>query len=80
MIQRSKRSLSQAKASDMKSRTLAFQHEVRRWCSEIPIGSPIYVAISNLNDALNLTDAQLNAAIDNSKRNGTGTGGIHDWD
>lgn len=79
MVTRSKRSMSPERAAAMKASVLAFQHEVRGWCGQIPIGTTVYVALSNLNDALNLADSQLNAAIDDRRR-GKGAGDIHDFD
>lgn len=82
MVQRSKRSLGKAKAEEMKATVHNFQHDVRRWCGEIPLATTVYVALSNLNSALELTTMQLNHEIDESRRgrDGYGRGGVVDFD
>lgn len=82
MVQRSKRSLGQAKAEAMKASVRNFQHDVRKWCGEIPLATSVYVALSNLNSALELATMQLNHEIDESRRgrDGHGHGGIVDFD
>lgn len=64
MIQRSKRTMSAAKAEEMQRELRAFHWKVRGWCSEVPIGETVYVSLDNLNSALLLTDGQLQAAKD----------------
>lgn len=64
MVQRSKRTMSAAKAEEMQRELRAFHWKVRGWCSEVPIGWTIYVSLDNLNSALLLTDGQLQAARD----------------
>lgn len=64
MIQRSKRTMSAAKAEEMQRELRAFHWKVRGWCSEVPIGETVYVSLDNLNSALLLTDGQLQAARD----------------
>ena len=81
MVKRSKRSLYPGKAAEMQEKLRPFQWEVRKWAGEIPIGTTVYVALQSLNDALNLTDMQLNAAIDEAKRDpaGYGRAGLEDF-
>jgi hypothetical protein len=64
MVQRSKRSMDPFRAHEMRKTTLAFQHEIRRWSGEIPLGTTIYVALQALNDSVGLTLQQLSAAVD----------------
>jgi hypothetical protein len=70
------------KASEMRKTTLAFQHEIRRWSGEIPLGTTVYVALQALNDSVGLMLQQLNAAVDEGKRDPSGWGraGLHDFD
>jgi hypothetical protein len=75
MVKRSQRSLHPGKAAEMKSKLKDFHWEVRKWCGKIPIGTTVYVALQSLNDALSLTDMQLNAALDETKRDPAGYGG-----
>ncbi len=67
MVQRTKRSISPDKAREMQTELKAFHHDVRKWCSEIPVSSPLYVALDALNSSLILTDRQFNAAIDGAR-------------
>jgi hypothetical protein len=81
MVQRSKRSLYPSKAEEMKARLRDFHWEVRKWASEIPLGSNVYVALEGLNSALELTSRQLNAALDDARRDpaGYGRNGLEDF-
>jgi len=81
MVKRSKRSLDPRKAGEMKSKLKDFHWEVRKWAGEIPLGTTVYVALQSLNDALILTDMQLNAALDDAKRDpaGYGSKGLEDF-
>jgi hypothetical protein len=58
----------------MRKTMLAFQHEIRRWSGEIPLGTIIYVALQALNDSVGLTLQQLSAAVDEGKRAPNGWG------
>lgn len=81
MVKRSQRSLHPGKAAEMKATLKTFHWEVRKWAGEIPIGTTVYVALQSLNDALLLTDMQLNAALDEAKRDpaGYGRAGLQDF-
>lgn len=81
MVKRSQRSLYPGKAVEMKAKLKDFHWEVRKWCGEIPLGTTVYVALQSLNDALNLTDMQLNAALHDAKRDpaGYGKAGLEDF-
>lgn len=81
MVKRSQRSLHPSKAKDMKETLDKFRWEVRKWTGEIPLGTTVYVALQSLNDALNLADMQLNAALHDAKRDPSGYGraGLEDF-
>lgn len=81
MVKRSQRSLHPGKAAEMKAKLKDFHWEVRKWAGEIPLGTTVYVALQSLNDALMLTDMQLNAALDDAKRDpaGYGSKGLEDF-
>ncbi|CAN7362252.1 hypothetical protein LJR009_003044 [Bosea sp. LjRoot9] len=76
MVKRTKRSMDASKAAAMQPVLKSFHHEVRRWCAETPIKTTVYVALDNLNSALLLMDAQLNAAIDDRYERSFGQNGI----
>lgn len=81
MVQRSKRSLHPSKAAEMQARVKDFHWEVRKWAGEIPLGTNVYVALEGLNSALDLTARQLNAALDDGRRDpaGYGRNGLEDF-
>jgi hypothetical protein len=81
MVKRSQRSLHPGKAAEMKAKLKDFHWEVRKWAGEIPLGTTVYVALQSLNDALNLIDMQLNAALHDAKRDpaGYGKAGLEDF-
>lgn len=68
MVRRSKRSLSAGDAERMQKELRAFHHSVRVWCSKVPIGETVYVALDGLNSALILTDRQLQGEIDDVRK------------
>lgn len=81
MVQRSKRSLDAHRAAAMRQTTLDFQHELRRWCGQIPIGTATYVALQALGDSVNLALGQLMREIDGDRgAGGYGRRDIHDFD
>lgn len=66
-MQRSKRSMSPAKAQEMQAVVRAFHQNVRMWCAEIPLNTHLYVALDVLHFALHLTNGQLNRTIDDKR-------------
>ena len=60
MVQRSKRSMSPAKAREMQAATKDFLHTVQRWSGEVPISNQAYIALDVLNFALNLALSKFN--------------------
>lgn len=77
MVQRSKRSMSPAKAGEMNAAVREFHYHVRKWAADTPIGSSVYVALDPLNHALDLMGRVLNAEMDSrSFERRYGEGGI----
>lgn len=77
MVQRSKRSMSPHKAAEMQRELREFHWKVRQWCSEVPIGETVYVALEGLNHALILTGGQLQATMDGGRyERAPGAGGL----
>jgi hypothetical protein len=64
MVQRSKRSMSPAKAGEMNAAVREFHYQVRKWAADTPIGSSVYIALDPLNSALDLMGRVLNAEMD----------------
>lgn len=67
MVQRTKRRLSPGEAERMQKELRAFHSSVRIWCSKVPVGETVYVALDSLNSALILTDRELQGAIDGER-------------
>jgi hypothetical protein len=65
MVQRTKRSMSPAKAREMQAVTKQFHHAVRTWSAEVPTGCQVYIALDVLNFALHLANSQFNREMDN---------------
>ncbi|POR53342.1 hypothetical protein [Bosea psychrotolerans] len=64
MVQRSKRSLDTGKIEEMQREVKAFEHKVRTWAAEVPIGSAVYLGLDPLNHSLGLMTRILNGEKD----------------
>lgn len=64
MVQRSKRILSPAKVEEMQREVKAFEHKVRMWAAEVPIGGAVYLGLDPLNHSLGLMTRILNGEKD----------------
>lgn len=64
MALRSKRSLAPIKIEEMQREVKDFEHKVRMWAAEVPIGSAVYIGLDPLNHSLQLMTRILNGERD----------------